>query len=60
MKKYSLVVYDEKKKYAAIELFLELDILYEVSGYGNGYYIGFETDIAPEWVELELISKGVI
>ena len=60
MKKYNLVVYDEKKKYAAIALFRELGIIYEVSGYGSGYYIGIETDLAPEWVELELISKGVI
>lgn len=60
MKKYNIVVYDEKKKYAALELFRELNIIYHVSGYGSGYYIGIETDIATEWLELRLIQKGVL
>lgn len=60
MKKYNIVVYDDKKKYLAIELFRELNILYHVSGYGNGYYIGIETDKSPETIEQALINKGVI
>ena len=59
MRKYNIVVYDEKKKYLAIELFRELNILYHVSGYGNGYYIGIETDQNPETIEQALINKGV-